>query len=375
MKVFFVCTSLGNSRRGIESFFRECFDAMHGYPGLTAQLYKGGGENGADEHRLWCLPKFGRPAKLIGSIIRRDGYVIEQLSFLPALIRRIRREKPDIIFYSDINLAMRLERWRRRIGVPFKLLFSNGGPAKGPFVGVDHVQEVTPYYYDLDIADGEPPAKLSLVPYGLHVPAGDPPSDPTDRRRLREELGLPVDRPIVLSVGAINSYHKRMDYVINEVASMPSPRPFLLLLGEFDRHSPPIQQLAKEKLGDDCLITSVPYEQVGRYYRAADVFALASLKEGFGRVYLEALMHGLPVAAHDHAIMRYVVGDEGHFADFSQPGALAGQLATMLAKPLDAASMARRRQSVRNRFSWDVLRPQYFAMFQACHTAAPGRTT
>lgn len=343
---------------------------MHGYPGLDGQLYKGGGPDGPDEHRLWCLPKFHWPARAIGRLIHRDSYVVEQLSFLPALVRRIRRERPDIIFYSDVNLAMRLERFRESIGVPYALLFSNGGPQEGPFQGCDHVQQVTPFYFDRAVTAGEPPAKMSMVPYGLRVPAGDPDTDPAARAAIRRRLALPEDRPILLSVGAINAYHKRMDYTIREVASLPSPRPYMLLLGEIDQHSPPIQRLAAATLGDGYAIRSVPYEQVGDYYRAADAFTLASLKEGFGRVYLEALMHGLPVVAHDHPIMRYVVGEEGTFADLSQPGALAAKIREVLSQPPNAAAMARRRQSVRNRFSWDVLRSQYFAMFEACHRSA-----
>ncbi len=368
IKVFFVCTSLGNSRRGIESFFRECFDAMHGYRGLDAILYKGGGDDAEDEYRLWCLPKFHWPARLLGKIIRRNGYVVEQLSFLPALVKRIRAGRPDIIFYSDVNLAMRLERFRGRIGVPYKLMYSNGAPADPPFNGPDHVQQVTPAYYEKAIAAGEPPTKHSLVPYGIKVPAGDPAFDPLAKGKLREQLNLRVDRPMVLSVGWISPSLKRMDFLINEIASLPTPRPLLVLLGEIDDTSPPILALAKQKLGEgNYAIRSVPYEQVGSYYQAADLFALASLKEGFGRVFLEALIHGLPCVVNDHPIMRYVLGDEGTYANYTQPGDAANKIAALLTPPPDPAAMARRRDHVRRNFGWDALRPAYFQMFLDCY--------
>ncbi len=368
LKVFFVCTSLGNSRRGIESFFRECFDAMHGYPNLHAELYKGGGVDAPDEYRLWCLKKFGWPAKLLGKLVRRNGYVVEQLTFLPALINRIKAGKPDVIFYSDVNLAMRLRSRRDSIGVPYTLLYSNGAPAKPPYDGTDHVQQVTPLYYQEAIDAGEPPGKHSLVPYGIAVPPGDPAGEPVAKQQLRRELNLPIDRPIVLSVGWISPRLKRMDYLIDEVASLPSPRPYLVMLGEIDETSPPIIARAKEKLGDaNFAVRSVPYEQVSRYYRSADMFALASLKEGFGRVYLEALIHGLPCAVNDHPVMRYVLGEVGSFGRFDQPGELAKIISAELALPPDPAAMARRRQHVRDKFSWDALRPAYFQMFLDCH--------
>jgi glycosyltransferase involved in cell wall biosynthesis len=362
------CTGVGIYNRGIESFFRECFDGLHPLAsanGLQITLIKGRGAEADDEYRAWCLPRTGWLAALLGRLIRRNSYVVEQLSSVLPVIRAIRRHRPDVILYSDVNLAMRLYRFRRRIGVPFRLIYSNGAPLHPPFTQTDHVQQVAPPYLDEALAAGEPPEKHSLVPYGIHVPAGPPAFDSAAKIALRQQLQLPIDRPIVISVGAINGYHKRMDYTVSEIAALPQPRPFLLMLGAMDQDTPPVLQLADEKIGLGYYAArSVPYEQVGQYYRASDVFALSSIREGFGRVYLEALIAGLPVAAHDHAVMRFVLGDQGTFADLAQPGALAGALAQLLATPLTADAMAARRESVRSRFSWENLAPAYAAMFR-----------
>lgn len=382
--------------RGIESFFREAFDGLRGTEGLDLTLYKGAGEPKADERLLWNLPRTGAAARFLGACLRRNSYVVEQLSTFPSMVRAIRRERPDVIFYSDSNLGFQLFRWRDRIGVPYRLLFSNGGPCHPPFNRTDCVHQVAPQYHAEALAAGEPPEKHILLPYGIHVPPGAPVSDPAARRALREQLGLPPDRPIILSVGWIAARHKRMDYVIREVARLREQKseirsqksigrdaaaavplnselrpltsrpPFLVLLGQMDDQSPAILALAREQLGEGNFVArSVPYEQVTDYYRAADVFTLASLQEGFGRVYLEALIHGLPVLAHDHAVMRYVLGGEGTLLDLTQPGVLAAALREQLAWPNTPADAARRRESVRSRFSWPVLAPHYRAMFRA----------
>jgi len=206
-----------------------------------------------------------------------------------------------------------------------------------------------------------------MVPYGISVPDGAPRYAQQEKQDLRRRLGLPIDRKVLLSVGWISSAHKRMDYLVNEVASLPKPRPYVLMLGAMDQQSHEILALANEKLGSDGYTArSVPYGQVEEYYRAADVFVLCSLREGFGRVYLEALVNGLPCVVHDHPVMRYVLSEEGIFEDLSRQGSLARVLGNTVAQPLDPSAMARRRDSIRKRFSWPVLASGYGRMFNDC---------
>ena len=52
---------------------------------------------------------------------------------------------------------------------------------------------------------------------------------------------------------------------------------------------------------------------LARRYAAADVFALPTEREGYGIVFAEALMHGLPVVGADIAAVRSIVGAAGLF--------------------------------------------------------------
>jgi glycosyltransferase involved in cell wall biosynthesis len=233
---------------------------------------------------------------------------------------------------------------------------------------MDHIQQVAPPHYNEALAAGEPPNKHSLVPYGIRVPDGDPDTDLAAVETVRRSLGLPLDRKIVLSVGAINSHHKRMDYTIREVAALPANRrPYLVMLGAFEDETRQMLALADELLGrEHHAIRSVPYSEVTDYYLAADAFVLSSLKEGFGRVYLEALIHGLPTIGHDDPVISYVLGDAGIKADLARPGGLTGLLTGVLSTSRDPAAAAARRASVGARFAWERLAPQYAAMFRRC---------
>jgi 1,2-diacylglycerol 3-alpha-glucosyltransferase len=367
LKIFFSCSGVGIIDRGIETFFREAFEGLRGTDGLDITLYKGAGEERSDERVLWNLPRTGRLAESLGKVIRRNGYVVEQLSTFPSMVRAIRKHRPDIIFYSDSNLGFQLFRWRKQIGVPFRLLFSNGGPCHPPFIRTDYVHQVAPVFLEEALAAGEPAQRQCMVPYGISVPAEGPNVSEPAKRAVRERLGLPLARQIVLSVGWISAQQKRMDYLVEEVVRLSSPRPYLVLLGAMDDQSETILKLAREKLGaENFSARSVRYEQTADYYRAADVFVLASLQEGFGRVFLEALIYGLPVFAHEHPVMRFVLNHEGVLCDLSQPGSLSARLQEGLREHTTAEVAARRRESVRERFSWEMLAPRYREMFFDC---------
>ena len=369
IKVYLVCTGVGIINRGIETFARECFDGLHGIEGLQIELFKGAGEENSDEHRLWNLPRNGKLAPFLGKIINRNGYAIEQLSSFLPFVDRIRKGKPDIIFYSDSNLGFQLYKWRKQIGVPYRLLFSNGGPCEPPFSRTDFVQQVAPFYKEQALLAGEVSSKHFQVPYGINVPDRNILLKDGDRRKLKQQLGLPIDRQIVISVGWISATHKRMDYVVEEIAALPEPRPYLVMLGHIDSNSPPIIELATQKLGQDGFMArSLPYEQVSNYYSVADIFVLGSLKEGFGRVYLEAMIHGLPCIVNDHPVMRYVLAEQGIFVDLSKPDAMSTALADLLQRSQNLDSKIGRIEYVRGKFSWENLAQDYLQMFINCTT-------
>ena len=132
-----------------------------------------------------------------------------------------------------------------------------------------------------------------------------------------------------------------------------------------DDSTAPYIRRAREVLGENgFLARSVPYDEVAVHYRAADIFALASLAEGFGRVFLEALMHGLPVIAHNHPVLRYVIGPHGRFIDMSRPGTLTDAIAEEL-RVLQSDFLQRARWArVNQEFDWKTLAVQYVEMFR-----------
>jgi hypothetical protein len=237
IRVFLLCSGLGHVRRGYESFTEECFTALSPHPELDISLFQGGNTSIAPATTLWNLPRNHPFTKRLATLSREgsnfsDPYFCEQASFCLSLIPHLHRQKPDVIFFSDFVLGTMLWHWRRISKLSYKLLFSNGAPNGPPFSRMDHVQHLTPTHYQTALDAGEVASKHSLVPYGIHIEPKYTRLAQSDREAIRRKLGLPLDRPLILSVGAINKAHKRMDYLIQEVARLPEPRPYLILLGQ-----------------------------------------------------------------------------------------------------------------------------------------------
>jgi glycosyltransferase involved in cell wall biosynthesis len=205
-----------------------------------------------------------------------------------------------------------------------------------------------------------------VLPLGVSIePVWEPPT-PEEVSQLRAELGVPIDRRVIVCVGALNA-QKRHDYVIDELASLPAPRPFLLMVGQREPETASIAARAVQRLGTDGhRVLTVSADRMPDIYRASDLFVLASLWESFGRALIEALSHGLPCITHDHPVMKWIMGEYGRTGDLGQ----AQGLARLLAEPRehDFSPQARRARhaSVYERFSWDKLAPRYVDLFRSC---------
>lgn len=365
-RVLMLCSGVGRENRGIETFFADAFAGLRNTPGLDLTLGIGAGFAEPKQERIASLSRFNRLSRTMGRLLGRDGYTVEQMSSIPSVLAKVRRLKPHVVFTSEANLAMRLRALGGIIGVPYRLMYSNGAPMRGPFHWADFVHQVTPTYRDLAIVDGDDPSRHILVPYGFSIPEAPPDRSIERRQAARRTLGLPQDRKVVMTVGWISRRHKRMDYVIDEIARLAEPRPLLVMIGAMDEHSSEVVAEGREKLGEGGVVArSVTPSEVPAWYAAADVFVLGSIAEGFGRVYVEALSLGVPVFCHDYPVGRFVNGPEAVYGDFAEAGALA----ELLAKRQDLfgedpVGDQRRWAYARDNFGWRALAPRYRDMFQ-----------
>lgn len=169
---------------------------------------------------------------------------------------------------------------------------------------------------------------------------------PVDRAVAKAELG--VAGPLVASVGALIP-RKAHHVVIEAVAQLPGVT--LLIAGEGGER--PMLEALIARLGVAervRLLGNRPHAEVARLVAAADVFALASKREGLANAYVEALACGTPVVATpvDGAPEAIDRPAAGRLAD-ATPQAFAAAIAELLAAPSDPRAT---RAAAEEKFAW-----------------------
>jgi glycosyltransferase involved in cell wall biosynthesis len=112
------------------------------------------------------------------------------------------------------------------------------------------------------------------------------------------------------------------------------------------------------------LMSEVTYAQLARLYSSATLFAMPSLIEGFGQVYLEALSYGLPVLGTRHTCVPDL-GEEVDGVYCHNVGDLDGLTDTLerLSKLLPRnRDVNRRARLCAARFSWERFRTSIRAL-------------
>ncbi|MFL9481550.1 glycosyltransferase [Chitinophagaceae bacterium LWZ2-11] len=359
-KVFLICTGAGHINRGYESFSIECFEALKNSDKVNLYFLKGSGPSNEKEIKISCLKRNNTLTKKIAKRIKKETYWIEQLTFLFGMLPSLIKHRPQVIYYSDFILGTWLWHLKRVFKFKYRLLFSNGAPNKPPFTRMDHVQQLLATYLNDAVNAGTSSNMQSLVPYGFNICREGQLINDIEKNILKKKLGLPLNKEIIISVGAVNVGQKRMNYVIDEFRGMDDGKYFLLILGQIDEQSTSILEMAKEKLRyDSYIIKTVGGNEVNDYLSVADYFILASLSEGFGRVLIEALYVGLIPIIHDYPVARDVLHENGVFKDLTKQGELA--LAIKEINEMNISRESLRRFAFEN-YSWEKLSKQYEKM-------------
>lgn len=360
MRVALLCSGLGNVLRGHEIFARDLFDLLSNSLDIT--LFKGGGDASRKEvvidnlpRNSTCLDHIHVPVspKWAAAVREQERSRIEHETFAYAALKPLMEGDFDVIHCLEQEVCNIMYDNRHLFQHPPRIVFSNGGAIpRRDLPRCDFVQEHT----DFNLSRSDP-RKAFMIPHGVDLKVFNPKVE----SNFRETQGIPPNAFVVISVGTVCYHHKRMDYVIKEVA--PLEEVYLVIVGQENPDTPAIKALGKALMGDRIIFTKMTHEELPQAYAAANVFVLGSLFETFGIVYIEAMAMGLPVFCTHHVNQRSIV-KEGIFIDMSKRGALTEALRFASHETLTELGQ-QGRVIAEKYYDINLLKNQYIAQYQA----------
>ncbi len=362
IKIGLLSSGLGTINRGFEITTSRWYESIKELPGVSAKVYAGGDYPGAV--KAWNIPRdvlLNSPLRFLSTAHERGFwetcYTIEQVSFsmcLPDLLFW----RPDIVWTKEIPLAHFLLAYKYLFGLRYKIIFSNGGAFRAEtYKPFDFIQHLHPDSFAEAESIGISPEKMELLPNCVfyNKPA-------LSKHDLRVKYGYADDDWIIVCVAAWNSFQKRLDYLIDEVAQINDGKVKLLLCGQPELETASLKERAAQKLGDSVRWMTLLPNEVHEVLSMADVFTLASFREGLASSIIEAAMAGLPIISHPHSGGRYILQDDTWLTDLSRSGALADKLLEFRNRRLPAEKLRDLQESAQSRFSKEVLANQFVQM-------------
>jgi glycosyltransferase involved in cell wall biosynthesis len=362
IKLALMSSGLGRINRGFEITTARWYEAVSPSSRLATKLYAG--SEYADAHKVWNIPRdllLNSPLKIFSAKHERGFwefcYTIEQISFSLCLAD-ILTWRPEVVWTKEIPLAHFLLVYKYMFNLPYKIIFANGGAFKpSTYKDFDYIQHLHPDSMEEAKAFGIPEEKMQLLPNCVSYK-----NPALSKEALRNKFGYAKDDWIVISVAAWNSFQKRLDYLIDEVASIEDDRVKLLLCGQPELETDNLKARGAQKLGERIKWMTLRPEEVHEALAMADVFVLPSFREGLASSIIESAMAGIPIISHPHSGGKFILQDQCWLTELNEPNALRRRLLEIRAHGVPADKLAQLKKSAHERFSPAALADQFVEM-------------
>ena len=245
------------------------------------------------------------------------------------------------------------------------------------FASADRYLSVSPGLTEQYLAAGLPSDRIREAPNGVDADRFRP-ATRDERVALRRALGLPVEPPLILFVGTMSS-DKQPQILFDawlQLQQHGGVASTLVLVGATDPRqfeadaglAADIRRRANESGLGDRVIFVAPTSQIQDYFRAADVYAMPSIREGLPIALLEAMACGLPCVASRLPGATDVMIEDGVNGSLVPPrdaAAFAVALSAMLGDPARAAQMgAAARRTVQDRYQMQRVADTWLATYE-----------
>lgn len=251
-------------------------------------------------------------------------------------------------FLHHLDLPWRFQDY---FHLPFANLYACIGAHYSNFIITPSLNSVTTFSSKFRI----PTRKFYVIPEGVDLKRFNP---NVDGNRIREQLG---SDNILLYVGGLTR-RKKPDLLLHVVKMVQKSLKDvkLLIIGEGEERNN-LESLARHLgvSGSVLFLGYVPDSELPKYYAAADLFVSASVIEGFGLVFVEAMATGKPVVAFGVSSMPEVIGDGGILVPPMNMKAFSEAVQILLTNKSLALQLGEKGfKRVKRLYTWDVVADQ-----------------
>ena len=196
----------------------------------------------------------------------------------------------------------------------------------------DHVVVPTEKVRDLLTSYGVR-GSIGTIPSGIEIGRFKPGYySISEVMRARDEMGIGPDERVVLYLGRIAKEKniQELFYGLQKYLKDTGGVKFLLVGDGQDRQR--LEALAGElEMTDKAIFAGAkPWDEIGKYYQAGDVFVNASLSETQGLTYIEAMAAGLPVVAKADRCLEGILRDGVNGYSFTDENGMINALDKVL---------------------------------------------
>lgn len=330
---------------------------------MDVRLYTGGKYQ--DSKTVWNIPRdevIKSPIGLLSHINERRvwefSYGVEQISFGLFLWPELVSWRPDVVWTKEVPFGYFLLHYRNMFNLKYKVIFANGGAFRPQtYKDFDYIQHLQDDSYKEAQQFGIAEEKMTVLTNFIDIYPSDKP-----RAVLRSQIGCSEDDWIIVCVSAWNRHHKRIDYLIDEVARMNNERVKLVLCGHPEPDTPILKKMAQEKLPNRVHWLTLGQKEVQEALQASDAYVLPSINEALGNSMIEAALNGVPIVTHEHSASKFLLQDPHRMTDLSQSGNLSKRLLEIMQSPPPAQELATIQERARSLFSREALMPRYCDM-------------
>ncbi|MGQ9819247.1 MAG: glycosyltransferase family 4 protein [Candidatus Kapaibacteriales bacterium] len=305
MNFCFLNTLKGSGGLELQTILRAVDAIKFGHHSLVIVSSKTPSENFAQKHNLpiatinTCFHHFNiNLARKLAHIFSKNNIDVcvvpkSNLLFSGILAKKLSRKKVAIVFYQQMQS-----------GIPKKDPYHNF-----IYKNLDGAIVLTERMKKMLIATTILPAeRIFVVPYGVDRKKFD--SISKEKRELRAEYGLPLDKYLVGCIGRIE--HRKGQLVLIDSLLKANLSDFaLVLVGKIDEEA--YFEKIKKKVATNGLLDSFIYKEftndIPQIIKSLDVFVLPSNSETFGLVLIEAMASAIPIIATNSGGVPEIITD------------------------------------------------------------------